>query len=91
MPSFPHAEADGAYRAFRDFPTQAHVVHPTVGQRPSLPTLDDGGCRCPCTVGPHPDIHGDTDHRVRGLEREGEMEGWRVKAGVSDLCRDALW
>lgn len=70
------------------------MVHPTVGQRPSLPTLDDGGCRCPCTVGPHPDIHGDTDYRVRGLEREEEMEGrlgFRVKAGVSDLCGDALW
>lgn len=70
-----HAEADGAYWALSDFPAQAHMVHPTLGQCPPLPAMDDGGCCCPCALGPHPHIHGDTDHCVRGLERDGRWTG----------------
>lgn len=67
-PSLPsgHAEADGAHGALGDLPQQAHVVHPAPGQCASFPALDDGGGRCARTPGPHPDLHGDTDHCVRG-------------------------
>lgn len=75
------AEADGAHGALSDLPQQAHVVHPASGQCASFPALDDGGGRCACTPGPHPDLHGDTDHCVRGrggpqAEEVGEEWGW---------------
>ena len=75
------AEADGAHGALGDLPQQAHVVHPAPGQCASVPALDDGGGRRARAPGPHPDLHGDTDHRVRGLggpraEEVGEEWGW---------------
>ena len=88
-PSLPsgRAEADGAHGALGDLPRQAHVVHPAPGQRASFPGLDDGGGRCARTPGPHPHLHGDTDHCVRGRGGPGAEEVGR--GGVVGLA--ASW
>lgn len=56
------------------------MVHPTPGQFPPFPALDDGGSRRPGPPGPHPDLHGDTNHCVRGLE--GPVGGGVESGGV---------
>ena len=88
-PSLPsgRAEADGAHGALGDLPQQAHVVHPAPGQCASFPALDDGGGRCARTPGPHPHLHGDTDHCVRGRGGPGAEEVGR--SGVVGLA--ASW
>lgn len=59
------------------------MVHPTPGQCPSFPALDDGGSRCPRPPRPHLDLHGDTDHGVREMGGGGGRDEARLLGSLA--------